>query len=47
MFTVLFPFIREKIHSLTNDARGTVDIPILDLRFANLNDGITFSKTID
>ncbi len=43
-FSVVFPYIREKIHSLTNDYRGSVDIPIIDLRHANLSEGATFTK---
>ncbi len=43
-FSVVFPYIREKIYSLTNDNRGSLDIPIIDLRNANLTEGATFTK---
>ena len=43
-FSVVFPYIREKIHALTNDNRGSVDIPIIDLRHADLSEGATFTK---
>ena len=43
-FSVVFPYIREKIYSLTNDYRGSVDIPIIDLRHADLREGAIFTK---
>lgn len=43
-FSVLFPFIREKIFSLSSDYRKYIDIPILDLRNVNLSEGIEFSR---
>ncbi len=43
-FSVMFPYVREKIHSLTNDYRGSVNIPIIDLRHADLTEGATFEK---
>ena len=43
-FSVMFPYVREKIYSLTNDYRGSVDIPIIDLRHADLTKGATFHK---
>jgi hypothetical protein len=43
-FSVVFPFIREKIHSLSNDIRGSIDIPIIDLRQADLSKGAIFTK---
>lgn len=45
-FSVVFPYVREKIYSLSNDYRGCVDIPILDLRHVNLTNGITFNREI-
>ncbi len=44
LFSVVFPFIREKIFSLTNDNRRPLHIPIIDLRFADLSKGIEFTK---
>ncbi len=43
-FSVVFPYIREKIHSLSNDYRGSVNIPTIDLRQADLSEGATFYK---
>lgn len=43
-FSVMFPYIREKIHSLSNDYRGSIHIPIIDLRHADLTEGATFKR---
>lgn len=43
-FSVVFPYIREKIHSLTNDYRRSIIIPTIDLRQADLSEGATFYK---
>ena len=42
LFSSVFPYIRQKIHSLTDDYRGSVDIPTMDLRQVDLSDGVTF-----
>jgi len=42
-FATVFPYIREKIYSVTNDSRGAFNIPIIDLRNAKLNQGATFT----
>jgi hypothetical protein len=42
--SVLFPYVREKVYSLTNDYRGNIDIPIIDLRHADLTEGAIFEK---
>lgn len=43
-FSVVFPYIRQKVYSLTDDIRGNVDIPIIDLRQVDLSEGIIFSR---
>jgi len=42
--SVLFPYVREKVNSLTNDYRGSINIPTIDLRQVDLKEGITFTK---
>ena len=41
--SVVFPYIRQKIHAITDDTSGAIDLPILDLRGANLIDGAIFT----
>ncbi|MDO9630189.1 MAG: hypothetical protein Q7I99_09860 [Acholeplasmataceae bacterium] len=45
LFASVFPFIRNYVIQLTNDSRGVITIPIIDLRFSDLNKGITFNST--
>lgn len=41
--SVVFPFVREKIHSITDDSRGAFILPIIDLRNVSLSKGAKFS----
>ena len=41
-FSIVFPYIREKINSLCDDYRNTFKMPILDLRLLNVNQEIMF-----
>ncbi len=41
--SVTFPYIREKIYSITDDSRGAFVVPIIDLRNVNLAKGAKFS----
>lgn len=41
-FSVIFPYIRTTAEHLTDDVRGKLIIPIIDLRHVNLKMGITF-----
>lgn len=41
---VVFPYIRQKIQSFTDDYRGCVNIPTIDLRNVDLSKGITFKR---
>ncbi len=41
--SVVFPYIREKIYALTNDSRGAVNLPIIDLRNIVLSKGVKLS----
>lgn len=45
LFASVFPFIRNYVLQLTNDSRGLITIPIIDLRFTDLKKGITFQTT--
>jgi hypothetical protein len=38
----IFPYIRSSIHHFTDDYRGAVNLPVIDLRMANLEKGIVF-----
>jgi hypothetical protein len=46
LFAVLFPYIRASVEQYTDDIRGHLVIPIIDLRNVNLNVGITFKPNI-
>ena len=41
--SVVFPFVREKIHSITDDSRGAFILPTIDLRNVSLSKGAKFS----
>ena len=41
----IFPYVREKISSLTDDSRGRFTLPIIDLRTIKLSEGATFTAT--
>ena len=43
--SVVFPYIREKVFSLSHDYRNSVEIPTLDLRGLDLKDAVIFEKT--
>ena len=38
--SVIFPYIRQKIYEVTNDSRGGLQIPIVDLRNIDLTKGL-------
>lgn len=38
----IFPYIRSSIHHFTDDFRGAINLPVIDLRMANLEKGIVF-----
>lgn len=38
----VFPFIRSTVHHITDDFRGAINLPVIDLRLANLEKGIKF-----
>ncbi|VEU79994.1 hypothetical protein [Haploplasma axanthum] len=42
-FSVSFPFVRSMINSITDDSRGSIMIPIIDLRGINLEKGIIYT----
>lgn len=42
LFSIAFPFIREKVNNICNDSRDGFIMPILDLRNVNIEEGITF-----
>lgn len=39
----IFPFIRQKIANITDDGNGKVILPVIDLRGADLKEGISFN----
>ena len=41
--SVVFPYVREKIFSITDDSRGAFILPIIDLRNVSLSKGAKFS----
>jgi preprotein translocase subunit SecB len=41
--SAVFPFIREKINNITDDSRGSIMLPIIDLRNVNLKEGIVLT----
>ena len=43
-FSVVFPFIREKINSFCDDSRGGLIIPIIDLRGIDLSNEVIFTS---
>lgn len=44
MFTrKIFPYIREKVSSLTDDSRERFILPIIDLRNIRLSEGIKYT----
>jgi len=46
----VYPFIRSMIHHVTDDYRGAINLPVIDIRLANLEKGVTFephTKTSD
>ena len=43
-FSVVFPFIREKINSICDDSRGGLIIPIIDLRGIDLSNEVIFTS---
>lgn len=46
-FSIVFPYLREKIYSLTDDSRGTLQMPIIDLRGTSLSSGIKLYPIIE
>ncbi len=40
----VFPYIRQKVNVLTDDYRGGVVIPIIDLKNKDISNGITYTK---
>ena len=42
----IFPYIRTSIHHFTDDYRGAINLPVIDLRLANLEKGIVFEPQI-
>ena len=42
--SVTFPYFREKIYSFTNDNRGSIELPIIDLRDIDLTKGLVLQK---
>ncbi len=46
LFAVLFPYIRSSVEQFTDDIRGHLVVPIIDLRNVNLSVGITFKPNI-
>lgn len=45
LFASIFPFIRSTVHHITDDYRGAINLPIMDLRMVNFQTGITFNIT--
>lgn len=43
----VFPYIRSTVHHVTDDFRGSVNLPVIDLRLANLEKGIVFEPQIN
>ncbi len=41
--SVMFPYVREKIHSSTDDSRGALNLPIINLRNVSLSKGVKYS----
>lgn len=41
--SVMFPYVREKIHSITDDSRGALNLPIINLRNVSLSKGVKYS----
>ncbi|RJX26015.1 MAG: hypothetical protein C4537_03475 [Acholeplasma sp.] len=37
----IYPFLRMSVHQITDDSRGPINLPIIDLRFANFEKGVT------
>ena len=44
-FQMLFPYIRQMAEQITDDIRGWLIVPIIDLSHVNLQVGITFKPT--
>ncbi len=38
----VFPYIRSFVHHITDDVRGSINLPTIDLRMANFESGIVF-----
>ena len=43
-FSVVFPFVREKINMICDDSRGGFMIPIIDLKTFNISKEVVFNK---
>jgi hypothetical protein len=41
----VFPYIRTQIHRFTDDLRGNINIPVIDLRTADLSKSIEYTYT--
>ncbi|HOI84478.1 MAG TPA: hypothetical protein PLP48_00245 [Acholeplasmataceae bacterium] len=43
----VFPYIRSTVHHVTDDFRGSINLPVIDLRIANLEKGIIFEPQLN
>ena len=45
LFAIVFPFIRNMVANITDDSRGRLILPIIDLKNIDLNLGATFTMS--
>lgn len=45
--SVVFPYIRSKIYSITDDSKGALTLPIIDLRCVDVTNGLKLKPVYD